>query len=130
MEFLRARLDEDEALALAATGGHWHVAEQKYDEDFAAKIGSWAEGGDIAGHGYEGGGVDTVATAQHMVRHRPARVLAEVEAKRELIRVWERLRLLNEDGGYHLAYGTASKAIQLHAAVYADHPDYRSEWAP
>ncbi|MFF8482309.1 DUF6221 family protein [Streptomyces antibioticus] len=58
------------------------------------------------------------------------RSLSEVAAKRGLIRVWEGLRLLNQDGGYELAYGVASKALQLHAAVFADHPDYDERWRP
>lgn len=147
VEFLRARLDEDEAVALAATGGDWHVTVQKYDEDFKAKIGSWAEGGDIAGHGYEGGGVDTVATAQHMARHRPARVLAEVEAKRRLLAgVLAEPHATLRPGGSTEIYCAAdsglgdpcecgrdarvSAYVRLLALPYAYHPDYDERWRP
>jgi hypothetical protein len=43
----------------------------------------------------------------------PARVLAECEAKRRLIQVY--------NDGY---------AVRVVAAVYADHPDWCEEWRP
>jgi hypothetical protein len=60
------------------------------------------------------------------------RFLAEAAAKRERIRLWNGLRILREGGGheYDLAYGTATKGLQLDAAVHSGHPDYLKEWAP
>jgi hypothetical protein len=61
----------------------------------------------------------------------PVRVLAECEAKREIVRAYQ-LRAEQGSGrggeviGYH-ATGVAV-AIRHLAAVYADHPDYRDEW--
>ncbi|MGW0837567.1 DUF6221 family protein [Streptomyces prunicolor] len=148
VEFLRARLDADERRALAAPNGPWEPALVTRGSGFD----EWAIYGElgatsrwnkakaaeeqlsqrrmIAGPGYEGGGVQGEAAAQHIARHNPTRVLAEVAAKRELIRMWESLKLLNEDGGYADAFGAASRAIQLHAAVHSGHPDYLKEWAP
>ena len=83
--WLRQTMDAAQADAEAATASPWHVSEHKYDEDFEAQIGSWPEGADIAGHGWEGGGVDTMATARHMVRHQPAAVLRRIAAERELL---------------------------------------------
>jgi hypothetical protein len=61
----------------------------------------------------------------------PTRLLAECEAKREIVRAYQ-LRAEQGSGrggeviGYH-ATGVAV-AIRHLAAVYADHPDYRGEW--
>ena len=49
--------------------------------------------------------------------YRPARVLAECEAKRRIVKTAE--------GGLT----SSSAAVQFLAAVYSDHPDYRAEWA-
>lgn len=134
VEFLRARLDEDEAVARRAAS---------YDDgashDVQGPAGTWAclDESEWFGTSYRGGVIaprignaNAPELGAHITRHNPARVLAEVEAKRELIRVWEKLRTLNADGGYAMADGAASRAVQLLAAVYASHPDYREEWRP
>jgi len=51
--------------------------------------------------------------------HNPARVLAECKAKRKLVADYAR---------YEMYYGP--NLFYVLAAVYADHPDYRQEWAP
>ncbi|MFJ5644058.1 DUF6221 family protein [Streptomyces sp. NPDC093223] len=83
--WLRETMDAAQRDAETATASPWHASEHKYDEDFEASIGGWPEGADIAGHGYEGGGVDTMATARHMVRHQPATVLTRITADRKLL---------------------------------------------
>ncbi|MFI5473226.1 DUF6221 family protein [Streptomyces cacaoi] len=135
VEFLRARLDEDEATAeaarrqvakracpppqvdeWAARAGHWGVVPWLYSGRAEADLAQW-------------GRVEIATLAKdHIVRHDPARVLAEVAVKRELIRVWETVRDVAGTGS--LAEGTGARALQLHAAVYADHPDYQERWRP
>lgn len=58
----------------------------------------------------------------HIVRHDPARVLAEVEAKRRIVDVCAE----PDDNGYDVAM----MVLPLLALPYADHPDWRPEWAP
>jgi hypothetical protein len=105
--FLHARLDEDESVARACAGdGEW-------DADSIA----------IYGEGL------APEVRNHMARHDPARVLADVTAKREVLRLAE---------GFHdyaetFMNGVASRmegALRLFALAYADHPDYREEWRP
>ncbi|WP_405769372.1 DUF6221 family protein [Actinacidiphila glaucinigra] len=72
----------------------------------------------------------------HIIRHDPARVVAEVAAKRLIVdqsAYWER------QAGGNIAALTNTERAQRHtwlaacrmlAAVYADHPDYREEWRP
>ena len=57
-----------------------------------------------------------------VVRHDPARVLREVEAKRKI--------LADYDNGYDegLTPGL-DVAVYYLVAVYSDHPDFRQEWA-
>lgn len=52
-----------------------------------------------------------------------ARVLREVEAKRRLV---DRYAWLREHGDT----GDAAWVLPLLAAAYADHPDFRPDWAP
>ena len=85
---------------------------------------------------------------EHIARHDPARVLAECEAKRRIIE-----RGPSECGGYQSEHGlgthypaegwsycdgcSAAESADLDwqwimrhlATVYADHEDYRAEWA-
>lgn len=119
VEFLWARLDEDEALAREAPPGPWQIG-NAVDPTQPCNVNTFPSARLVAD------GLNWLA-AEHIARHNPARVLAEITVKRELIRTWAALSDAEIDG---FALGAASKALQLHAAVYADHPDYREEWRP
>jgi len=106
--FIRARLAEDEQIALGASPGPWHPDEE-HDEVLAVDDVTVAEGFALSGRQLR-------ATVEHIARHDPARVLREIEGKR---------RLLN--GLVPLMAGPA--LLRPLALVYADHPDYRPEWA-
>jgi hypothetical protein len=112
--FLAARLDEDEAAARAALS-------QSAEEGTA-----WW---------FDDVGPETPREF-HVARHDPARVLREVEARREILNryarglagdlpEWKAGRELIEAG---LAILRA--VLRDLAAVYSDHPDYRAEWKP
>jgi hypothetical protein len=146
--FLRARLDEDEAAAAAAqqeTTGCWTARET-----------DWGGGSVVE----DGGGALILPTAAndvhypHVARHDPARVLAEVEAKRKIVDAYlppgadphPGLPCINYEGqdpAQYDEYGAcerhwqASKTLlhedfvlRLLALPYAGHPGYRPEWAP
>ena len=141
-EFLLARIAEDEAVAAAAVSRRDGV-------DKWEAVGS----GTVVGPGYDK--VKHVmlpssedGAARHIARHDPARVLAECEAKRRIIE-----RGPSECGGYQSEHGlgthypaegwsycdgcSAAESADLDwqwimrhlATVYADHEDYRAEWA-
>ena len=147
VDFLRARLDEDKAAAEAATPGPW-VANPYVDHDcdFEALIGTGSgvhDCGNVVGHGYEGGGVEKMADATHIARHDPARVLREVAAKRSAIReAFRHAAVVDGEWGCchdaeQIERGECEEEVpsempilQALASVYADHPDYRPEWAP
>lgn len=159
VEFLRARLDEDERVAREATSesGRWawdHGLGQLCNGpecpygillDTAAEDGSHAGTELMEVHGYdvkvpwEG--------AEHIARHDPARVLREVEAKRRIVhahgRDHECISLTGSgehsavDGKPWELWEPASTedhgpclVVRLLALPYADHLDYRDEWRP
>ena len=131
--FLTARLDEDQAVAREAAG----LAECWVAEEPA--IGVVLVDGEplIEGH--------ITGLTAHIARHDPARVLREVRAGRKLIAAYEdRLSWVHDysdpgsdyedPGGLKLKWeegATAAllAAIQLRAAIYSEHQDYRQEWA-
>lgn len=111
--FLRARLDEDEQAAERAQG--------------EGQSWAWVQPEALDANRYP-----SLEQAEHIARHDPARVLAEVAAKRALLDVHR------DDYGSCSTCGTAGEydvpwpctTVELLALPYANHPDYRSEWAP
>lgn len=115
--FLNARLDEDEQVA------HWIA-----DRD-------------------EWGGIHVegpTEVASHINRHDPARVLAEVEAKRAILNehppndvpyAWVKCSRCVEtmSGRYQEDWEPQKypcQTLRILASVYADHPDYDLSWKP
>jgi hypothetical protein len=118
-EFLTARYDEEEAEARAATPGPWRAADAG---EYGAEVYT-ADGKTAVACSREGGGVD-LEDATHIARHDPARVLREVAAGRTILGALEAAGDLGRDDR-DLMF-----AVRVITAVYADHPDYRQEWAP
>jgi hypothetical protein len=124
--FLRARLDEDEQVA-RATPYPWPWAE---DEDEVGHV--WAEGLNlVVKDAYP-------ENARHIARWDPARVLAEVEAKRRILdEVVPEVDGMDERINGEWGIGSIAEddyasvpLLKLLALPYAAHPDYREEWRP
>lgn len=109
VEFIKARLDEDERLANAATDAFMHgdrigIEPNKLHPSVRMHVYGWA----------------------------PARVLREVEAKRRMLE-WAQAQLddfedFPDDQQYRLeAIGVLRLHLPLLALPYSDHPDYREE---
>lgn len=118
--FLRARLAEDEATAHGATDGPWKAWKKNGLHGLGDLIHAVATPGEMVGSRA------TIVTASwldatHIARHHPARVLAEVEAKR---------RIVDETWGGPDHQDMWDHHVRLLALPYADHPDYREEWRP
>lgn len=130
--FIEARLAEDESMAKAASAGPWRVDDETYAEViYAADDSSVVAGGRWGG---EASVFETNEDARHIVRHDPARVLREVEAKRRLVHRYDEIARLvlpyypsDRDQGYAEALAEAVRGM---AAAWSDHPDYRAEWQP
>jgi uncharacterized protein DUF6221 len=114
--FLKARLDEDEQAARDAhyEGQRWLSEEEdvcRWPDDELVHI------------------ADRKRDARHIARWDPARVLAEVQAKRRLLTQFE-LRGNSVRATVHPSTGGVwDDLLRLLALPYASHPDYRSEWA-
>jgi hypothetical protein len=137
VEWLSARLDEDERGALCATfcdpedsaSGdftEWHVDAPNPRWPVAVNV---ANGTAIVAAGYNG-------AYEHIARWDPARVLAEVAAKRAILAevqrrdAWLNMKTLVEPAR---SEATAMRdalvpVVRLLALPYADRPGYRDEW--
>ena len=100
MEFLTARLNEDEAAGTEAIAS----IEEREEPFWSDVFGAYNEG------------FLSRAEAEHVGRHDPARALREVEAKRKILALT-------------FQYDLMIDLLIALAVVYSDHPDYRSEWA-
>lgn len=126
--FLRARLDERERAAHAATPGPWSSGVDNVGDPYI----DGANGHLIADLPFCHGQDDRrELDAVHIASHDPAYVLADVAAKRRIVALCQ--VDFNDDGqpiclgGYGEAYWDV---VRLLALPYADHPDYRQEWRP
>jgi hypothetical protein len=126
VQFLRARLDEDETLA--QNTGQWSTSWQDLTMD--GELRDDVNAGTVAYIPHE-------ATRTHIARHDPSRVLREVEARRRILddvvptMQADELRIAGEWGvGADPVREASDDLLSLLALPYSDHPDYRSEWAP
>lgn len=157
IEFISVRLAEDEAAARKAAevcGCHGPLPVWRFDDE--------ATEGRILADGNPHPGLlsrlgkrwnrsyGDMFAAEHIVRHDPARVLREMEAKRAIMDLHR-----PSDGACSTCSGEADMDVQydpnsgeetvswrrtdlpapcptvrLLAQPYADHPDYQAEWAP
>lgn len=148
--FLRARLDEDEQVAREAsrtqfgdgwtpTGEHWHWVEVEHDQVLALdpSLDEYVhDGAEVALRSVErypssGGGTlshhvlsyaQEVRTidAMHIARWHPARVLAEVDAKRQIID-----RCVD---AFNDEQDMVHDVLRLLALPYTSHPGYDERW--
>ncbi|GAA2484752.1 DUF6221 family protein [Streptomyces thermolineatus] len=143
--FLRARLDEDEAVAREATAGPWRsaptarhhaTATGRTEEAVFAALPD--KGAVVVASTGEAREQQNLVNAEHIARHAdPARVLREVEAKRRLLALHEPGEMEFVDGDVCMACDVRDEGphypcltLRLIAAVYDQHPDYREDWRP
>jgi hypothetical protein len=120
--FIRARLDEDERIARAATAGPWEVNSADYPESESI----CAPDGTAVVAAF-----DSHHEAFHIARHDPARVLREVAARRRTLGRHEAhegrcvVCCTGDDDGWHVApCGTVCDL----ADAWSDHPDHDQAW--
>lgn len=110
--WLGQQLDEDERTAQACPGdGSWSAADiAVYGPDLSAEV------------------------RAHMAAHNPARVLREINAKRQIIQRYE--SALENRKAHPGDLASAGAVLALHGVVkplavaYADRPGFREEWRP
>lgn len=120
IQFLRNRIQYDRQTATATTNNH---------------PGTWKNDGTkvYADEGTMLAEAVHRSTAEHVVDWQPGRVLSELEAKRRIVEQFTTIELPERSDGDTAAVGAYVKmlaVLQLMAAVYVDHPDYRAAWVP
>lgn len=124
-EFLLARVAEDEDMANLSGGERWD------------RLPTLASGDVIMHRVYDGeehfiADCNNAYDAEHVAHWCPARVSAECKAKREMVHAYQHLLSENPSNLYDIGLVTdhlLESVLKPMAAVYADHPDYRQEWA-
>lgn len=147
--WLRAQLDEEERVAREATPSPWQAkpaTESAYAEQSALVVrtdvplkapwsSSWVSPWVVEPDSEGSEGINP-ADAEHIACWNPARVLAEVDAKRRIIDRHEDALARRDDHDYSspTAHVQAEEyrdwVLPLLALPYADRPGYQEEWRP
>ncbi|RSS59771.1 DUF6221 family protein [Streptomyces sp. WAC01280] len=124
--FLRARLDEQEGRARALPVGPWQWRTIESGAQYDELVGPTGESVLVSS--------DTENYCSWISRHdafdaylqdiQPARVLAEVDAKRRILTAYE-----NYDNDAP-ELDVPESVLRMLALSYADHPDYKGAWRP
>lgn len=140
VQFLRARLDEDEQTARDTA---WNMSTEIDNPWEARPAPDEADGWEIWSKGrFQLIRGTNEADAVHIARHDPARVLAEVDAKRQILGLHVAAEYIRNDPfagcttcswrdymeDLHVRWPCPT--LRLLALPYAGHPDYREEWKP
>jgi hypothetical protein len=128
VSFLRARLDEDEQVAREITAPEWSEG-CSWLADLRDPLPSQRRAYGLPKEWQLLSEADT----RHIARWDPARVLAEVEAKRGILdeyRLWADDDSRDYDQSRTAVDRSAAleEVVKLLAQPYADHADFRSEW--
>lgn len=128
--WLTAQLDEDERLARSAVGvkgwcdelctGRWRTG--------PGGVGVEDDEYNIIVHDE---GMPTAEQSEHIARHDPDAVLADIAAKRAIVEACRDDLAQRGDGALDGEVDRPTwDVLTLLASAYADRPGYRQEWAP
>ncbi|MFE9845791.1 DUF6221 family protein [Streptomyces goshikiensis] len=138
-QFFRACLDEDERIASATVPGPWEwTPEGDQWGDCGPSLVQCLGGEEVdvlSAWGHDAWGMSVAdGAAEHIARHDPARVLAEVDVKRQVLDRYEEQACLlaNHMGGILTKYLVEEllRTVRLLALPYADRPGYLDKWRP
>ena len=131
--WLRVQLDAEEQAALDAMWSgdeRWTTYEFQHAHDTWNVDDSYDEG--VAT--IRAQAADSESVARHIVRQQPLNLIADIAGKRRVIARYEAAEKLRADDEWDAANGGVAAGLRLAvldlAAVYADRPGYRAEWAP
>ncbi|NUV54536.1 hypothetical protein G6W51_16790 [Streptomyces coelicolor] len=125
VEWLGQQLDEDERIARRAGDSFRQIGETGV---IVATEGDRAE---------ECASANWAGVAEHIVVHDPARVLSEIDAKRQIIALHHQLEDAQEMLDFCATCDVTGKypeypctTLRLLALPYADRPGYKESWRP
>lgn len=134
IEFLEARIAEDEKVARSATSGCWEVdamdaGHSRYEMNVWVTAGAVDVVCDMDGLARSRNEAvaldDGYKDAQHITRHDPARVLAECASKRRML---SNIPKMSDE--FNPIGGTSEFVLRCLCFPYMGHPDYNhDEWA-
>ncbi|MGW5173085.1 DUF6221 family protein [Streptomyces sp. NPDC004082] len=132
VKWLGQQLDKDERIAREAPHGPWQIS-NAVDPTQACEVRIFPDLRLIAD------GLNWLA-AEHIASHNPARVLREIDAKRDLLTLHEPGETEYVDGDVCMVCEDTDvndegpfypcKTLRVLALPYADQPGYREEWRP
>lgn len=128
--WLGEQLDEDQRIAREAGGLAWSRPEDPGDP---AAIRDSEQERVVCDEGWPSEGQEV-----HIAEWDPARVLREIDAKREIVRAYQAAVAGRDDvevgtDGYHRSVGTVTslrRVICLLVTAYEDRPGFKEEWRP
>ncbi len=124
IDFINARLDEDEKAAKAATPSPWNLRLHEADDKIMTESGDAL----IDAKSYEEVVIEVSdEDLSHISRHDPARVLREVAAKREVLDVCKHVH--GHVSGNETADNLAESVLMSLANAWSTHADFKPEWA-
>lgn len=126
VRWLGEQLDEDERIARGATDGPW----TRWRGGRLRGLGDLIH--PVLTPGQKPGAKAEIVTASwmdadHIAAHDPARVLREIDAKRDLLRFAEAIHDHHETFTTGVAVRLEG-TLRLFALAYADRPGFREEW--
>lgn len=127
VQFLRARLDNDERIAREADEGPWQLKTLgRHDQAAVSTEGPGAL--------VQLDGVRATANGAHIAHHDPARVLREIQAHRTTVDEYDialGVPAATDQAAYWKGHVETLREVCLRlATVHADHPDYQAAWGP
>ncbi|MET9729248.1 DUF6221 family protein [Streptomyces sp. NPDC006458] len=147
LQWLRAQLDYDEQIARAASAPDiqgqdpqpsWAARHYPTGDTGGPRQATVTARGTLVASELNPWNIDVaMARVVHMAEHDPARVLAEVEAKRGVLRQYDELReqvrhpvSAESRARARALQGEIGDVLCLLALPYADRPGYLDEWRP
>ena len=109
-------------------GTYWQITTMPPDAEVFGPV-------ELVGSGMSGGGAHEPEIARHAVEHDPARVLREIDAKRQLLEIHGRLDVGEFCSTCDAPSGIPGRpdgcdTLRILAAPYIDRPGHREEWQP
>ena len=121
VKFIRKRLAEDEAAALAASSFHWSASKWSNEANREFLVVADETSGAPAF------GIKDQADAAHIVAHDPARIIRQVKALRLIVDRCD--GLIDHPSGDETTDIACEDTLRDLVQIWTDHRDFQEKWA-